>query len=215
MSIDVNDLPVWAQKQIAQKLQAQEAKKRAINRKTSDKGEMHTNGEKSRRNGTNDGQGKLSSETQKPNTSQKTGVTQCGKGECITYIVHGDPRTKKNHMMIAGSGERCPTCGKPKKQFIKQSASHDKWAKDAKKELVPIPEKPIDTPVNVQVHFYMQTRRRVDGLNLLASVDDLLTEAGILEDDNAKIVVGHDGSRVFYDKENPRMEITITPEVSK
>ena len=213
MSIDVNDLPMWAQKQIAQKLQAQEAKKRAISRKTRDKGESRTSGEKSRRNGTSGGQGKSSSEPQKSNTSQKTGVTQCKKGECITYIVHGDPRTKKNHMMIAGSGERCPTCGKPKKQCIKQAVSHDKWAKDAKKELVPIPAKPIDTPVNVQVHFYMQTRRRVDGLNLLASVDDLLTEAGILEDDNAKIVIGHDGSRVFYDKENPRMEITITQEV--
>ena len=47
-------------------------------------------------------------------------------------------------------------------------------------------------------------------MNLLAAVDDLLVEAGIIADDNSKIVVSHDGSRVLYDKENPRTEITIT-----
>lgn len=28
---------------------------------------------------------------------------------------------------------------------------------------------------------------------------------------NSRIVAGHDGSRVLYDKENPRVEITISP----
>ena len=39
---------------------------------------------------------------------------------------------------------------------------------------------------------------------------DILVDAGILEDDNSNIVAGHDGSRVLYDKENPRTEILIT-----
>lgn len=34
---------------------------------------------------------------------------------------------------------------------------------------------------------------------------------GVIKDDNSRIVAGHDGSRVLYDKENPRVEITITP----
>jgi hypothetical protein len=33
---------------------------------------------------------------------------------------------------------------------------------------------------------------------------------GIIEDDNSQIVAGHDGSRVRYDKNNPRTEIEIT-----
>ena len=56
----------------------------------------------------------------------------------------------------------------------------------------------------------MATRRKVDALNLQATIDDLLIEAGIIEDDNSKIIVAHDGSRVRYDKEHPRTEIYIT-----
>ena len=55
----------------------------------------------------------------------------------------------------------------------------------------------------------MQTRRRVDSLNLQAAADDLLVSAGVLKDDNANIVKSHDGTRVLYDKENPRTEIYI------
>ena len=57
----------------------------------------------------------------------------------------------------------------------------------------------------------MQTRRRVDLLNLLEATLDILVDARILEDDNSNIVGGHDGSRVLYDKENPRTEIFIYP----
>jgi len=55
----------------------------------------------------------------------------------------------------------------------------------------------------------MQTRRRVDLVNLLEATCDMLVKYKVIEDDNNKIVVSHDGSRVFYDKENPRVEITI------
>jgi len=56
----------------------------------------------------------------------------------------------------------------------------------------------------------MKTKRRVDGLNLLAAIDDILVKHGILEDDNRDTVVSHDGSRVYYDKTSPRVEIIIT-----
>ena len=55
----------------------------------------------------------------------------------------------------------------------------------------------------------MPTKRRVDLLNLLEATMDILVHAGILADDNSSIVVGHDGSRVLYDKGNPRAEIYI------
>lgn len=78
-------------------------------------------------------------------------------------------------------------------------------------QLRPVPTQPIDYPVNVQCLFYMQTHRRVDGLNLMAAIDDLLVDCGILADDNSRIVAAHDGSRVLYDPDSPRVEITITP----
>jgi hypothetical protein len=57
--------------------------------------------------------------------------------------------------------------------------------------------------------FYKGTRHRVDALKLAEDADDLLVEAGILADDNSNIVVHHDGTRVLYDKQNPRTEIYI------
>lgn len=128
----------------------------------------------------------------------------------ITYTIKGDPRTKKNHQMIAGAGRRCPVCRKPERQWIRQGKAHDEFAEAAKWQLRPRPPKPIECPVNVKCLFYMKTRRRVDSLNLLAAIDDLLVDAGILADDNSKIVVAHDGSRVLHDPENPRVEITIS-----
>jgi Holliday junction resolvase RusA-like endonuclease len=55
----------------------------------------------------------------------------------------------------------------------------------------------------------MPTKRRVDLTNLLEAIDDILVKYGVLEDDNYNIIDNHDGSRVYYDKENPRTEITI------
>ena len=56
----------------------------------------------------------------------------------------------------------------------------------------------------------MPTMHRVDLGNLHAATDDILVKSGVLQDDNSNIVAGHDGSRVLYDKENPRVEIEIT-----
>ena len=137
----------------------------------------------------------------------------------IKFTIEGDPRTKKNHQVIAGSGRKCPTCGKPQKQWIRQGQSHDEWAKAAEWQIRAqrIGTEwggtiyPIDIGVNIKVVFYMATRRKVDLLNLLAAVDDLLVECGVIEDDNSGIVVSHVGSRVRYDKARPRVEIEITP----
>lgn len=126
-----------------------------------------------------------------------------------SYIIPLDPRTKKNSQMIAGSGQRCPYCGKPKKQFIRQGKANTEYTIKAYPYLLPKPTQPIDTPVHVQYLFYMATRRKVDKLNLCAAADDLLVEAGILKDDNSGIVKSHDGTRVLYDKQNPRTEIYI------
>lgn len=68
----------------------------------------------------------------------------------------------------------------------------------------------IDYPVNVKAVYYMPTRRRVDLTNLHEALHDVLVHYNVLADDNCKIIVSTDGSRVKHDKENPRTEVVIT-----
>ena len=68
----------------------------------------------------------------------------------------------------------------------------------------------INYPVNCECIFYMDARRKVDLANLLNAVDDAMVKSGLIIDDNRDIIAGHDGSRVFHDKLNPRIEITIS-----
>ena len=128
----------------------------------------------------------------------------------LKYVIKGAPRTKKNHQKIAGSFEKCPVCHKPVKQWIVQSAFHDEYAELAGWQLRPKPVKPIDYPINIKYLFYLDVDRVVDDLNLCACADDLLVKNGIIQDDNRRIVQGHDGTRSFVDRDNPRTEIYIT-----
>lgn len=67
----------------------------------------------------------------------------------------------------------------------------------------------IDYPITVKCIFYMPTRRRCDLTNLLEAIDDVMVKYKLIEDDNYNIIVSHDGSRVFFDKSNPRTEVII------
>ena len=125
------------------------------------------------------------------------------------YVIPLDPRTKKNHMTIAGTGPKCPKCGKKARQFVRQGAAHSKYAFEAAQFLNPRPKVPIEEQVHIVYILYMQTRRRVDDLNLYASLDDILVHEKILKDDCIKLIRSRDGSRVLYDKEFPRAEIYI------
>lgn len=71
------------------------------------------------------------------------------------------------------------------------------------------PKEPIDVPVEVRCLFYRDSRRTVDLTNLEEAIDDILVHARILKDDNCKILVSHDGSRVVLGSDEPRTEIEI------
>lgn len=55
----------------------------------------------------------------------------------------------------------------------------------------------------------MKTKRRVDLNNLHNALHDILVHYQIIDDDNSEVIAATDGSRVRYDKEFPRTEITI------
>ncbi len=123
----------------------------------------------------------------------------------ITFTIPFDARTKKNSPQVFSRVNK-----QTGKIFTKvlPSKNYLQFEKDCMPYLKGKPF--IDYPVNLQAVFYMQTRRKVDLVGLLQSIDDILTTAGVLQDDCRDIVASHDGSRVFYDKHNPRIEITIT-----
>lgn len=126
-----------------------------------------------------------------------------------TYVIPLDPKTKKNSHRIAGCGPRCPVCGKYQKQFIRNGKTTTDFAFRAAQFIHPRPQQPIIQPIRLVYRIYTGTRRRVDDLNLYEALDDILVSARVLEDDNRSIIRSRDGSRVLYDKENPRAEIYI------
>lgn len=116
----------------------------------------------------------------------------------IKFTVPLTPVTKKNSSQIfRGKG------GKP---FITPSERYKQYEKDF---MWFAPKLSIDVPVNVKTVFYLPTRRLTDLSNLISAAHDCLVASGTLVDDNYKIIHSVDGSRVYYDKENPRTEIEI------
>lgn len=118
----------------------------------------------------------------------------------IHFTIPLAPISKKNNQQIFFNRRT----GKP---FITPSKQYKEYEQKA---LWFIPKgRCIDYPVNVKCLFYMPTKRLCDLTNMLEAVDDVMVKAGLLKDDNYKIIVSHDGSRVLYDKANPRTEVYI------
>lgn len=119
----------------------------------------------------------------------------------ICFTIPGAPVTKKNSQRIARAKN-----GRP---FILQSAKYLMYQKNCGMYL-PYQWAMLEGPYNLRCVYYMPTRRRVDLCNLLGATCDILTHYGVLKDDNCRVVASHDGSRVDYDKERPRVEIELT-----
>lgn len=113
------------------------------------------------------------------------------------FVIPLPPVTKKNSQQIVIIG------GRPR---IIPSKVYKIYEAEARPYC---PDLGIDFPVNVKATYYMKTRRKVDLCNLHEALHDVLVSAGTLVDDNHTIIQSTDGSRVLYDKENPRTEIII------
>lgn len=123
------------------------------------------------------------------------------KTAALHFTVKLPPISKKNSQQILTN----PRTGRP---FIMPSKKYKEYEKSA---LWFIPKgETIKEPVNVKCLFYMPTRRKCDLVNMQEAILDVMVKAGLLADDNYSIVQSMDGSRVLYDKENPRTEVYIT-----
>lgn len=121
----------------------------------------------------------------------------------IEFTIPVRPATKKNSgQIIQVKGRNILIPSKQYKQFEKDCLPYLYRVKDT----VGV----INYPVNVQCVFFTETKRKIDLPNLLNAIDDAMVKSGLFVDDNRDIIAAHDGSRVFHDKFNPRIEITIT-----
>ena len=118
----------------------------------------------------------------------------------VLITIPGNPATKKNNNQIHVN----PSTGK---RFIAPSQRYKEY-----EELCGwfVPKLGIDYPVNIKCVYYRETKARVDLVNLLEATDDILQTFGCITQDDWHVIAGHDGSRVLFDKKNPRVEITIT-----
>lgn len=121
----------------------------------------------------------------------------------IEFTLPVRPATKKNSGQIINiNGRNILLPSKQYKQFEKDSLPYLQHVKGQIGM--------ITYPVNMQCIFFTETKRKIDLPNLLNAIDDAAVKAGLFIDDNRDIIASHDGSRVFYDKFNPRIEIVIT-----
>ena len=122
----------------------------------------------------------------------------------LKIVLFGNPITKKNHPRIVQKklkgGKTFP--------IVLPSESYKKY-EDSVKQYIPNLETPIDYPINLCCHYYLETRRKTDLTNLLQATCDILVKYNILSDDNYSIVSSFEGTKAEYCKENPRVEIEI------
>lgn len=117
----------------------------------------------------------------------------------MNFTIKLPPITKKNHSQII------LVHGKPRVIPSKQYIQYERDCQFFMPRILT-----IDKRINVKAIYYMPTRRKVDLTNLHEALHDVLVTYKIIADDNSNIIVSTDGSRVMYDKENPRTEVEIT-----
>ena len=129
----------------------------------------------------------------------------------MKFTIPVKPRTKKNHMQLVTlkTGRQMMLPSKAYKEFEKQVlnyvAENPLIIKSTEEFKLPIEEK-----INLKGLFYKEKDYKSDLAGYLQALQDALVKAGVIKDDNHKIIETTDGSRVFLDRDNPRIEVEIT-----
>lgn len=112
------------------------------------------------------------------------------------------PRSKKNSQQIIINP-------RTKRPMIVQSKLYVNFERECGKFLKEYKSN-RDYSVNLKVKFYVPDKRKRDIANYIEAIQDILVKYEVLKDDNYNIVYSLDGTRMYVDKENPRVEIEIT-----
>jgi Holliday junction resolvase RusA-like endonuclease len=122
--------------------------------------------------------------------------------DSVKFTVYGDPAVLKNSKRIVRAGKKPKLV--PSKRVVE-------WMDAAVDQLLAIKHESTGYPIlaycQASIVSYVADRRRRDLDNSLSAPLDAMVRAGIIGDDDQ--VKSLDGSRLRYDKTNPRVEITI------
>lgn len=121
----------------------------------------------------------------------------------MRLVIPGRPITKKNSQSIIINR-------RTNRPMVIPSKAYREYEEAALWHLKSYRGETITRPVNVCARYWMPNHRgKPDLLGLQQATADILEAAGIVEDD--VLIVSWDGSRVMgIDRDNPRVEITIT-----
>lgn len=133
------------------------------------------------------------------------------------FVIHGIPAVLKNRRKIITLGHRCPACKRGRQLSSVPSDAARRWMTDAITQLRaqwPFREPiPIGVDVHAQIVTFASDHRKRDLSNSYGCPEDTLQPnkkhgwVGIIADDSQ--IKSHDGSRILYDKDLPRVEITL------
>jgi Holliday junction resolvase RusA-like endonuclease len=124
------------------------------------------------------------------------------------YFIPGHVPSSKNSRIFNVSMKRSFK-SKSSTKYIKESKPH--WEEIKEDFLKIISEK--STPYLIGFHFVRKTRAKYDWVNPLQTVQDIMTELGLLEDDNVEVLIPFPlkikGSFSSQDSKNPGVFIKI------
>jgi len=123
----------------------------------------------------------------------------------VIFTIRGAPVTKSNHQRIFR--------GKTGRPFVAQSAPYVSWEKSAIEQIMFRKDwrdgiMPAKAPVWLRATFYRE-RRTGDLGNYLKALCDVVERAGLVAND--RLIECFDGSRIAWDKDNPRVEFELSP----
>ena len=123
----------------------------------------------------------------------------------IEFQIPLNPVTKKNSNVRTKNGG------------VIASKAYRAYEKDALKVIPPKVRLRLSGRLNVRAVYYTKIdyyrkgcKAKIDLNNLHNALMDVLVAAGVLSDDNCRIVYMMDGSKVLCDKKHPRTEVLIT-----
>ena len=117
----------------------------------------------------------------------------------MTFTIQGETPAKKNSRITLPNGRNIP--GKRYREWHEAALPQVLAQLKGTRPL-------LDEPCEVALSFYHGDFRRRDCDNGASSILDLLVDAGVLSDDNWKIVQTLKVAN-FYDKGNPRVKVEI------
>jgi len=118
----------------------------------------------------------------------------------LEIVLKGRIPSKKNSKQWVGNGNR---------KFLIPSKNYAIWHEEQMWELKKYKVKSPITRCSMIVEIAFPDNRKADISNKIESVNDLLVDAGILEDDDHRILHSLNLKSLGVDKENPRAVIII------